>query len=74
VSSINTFSTTPSPVMRSDMASMQMLYSERNELRLLTWKGFHPESAAFWEWLSPEVLSPGCTQLSTEDWVLMTFL
>ena len=36
-------------VMRSDMASIQMLYPERNELRLLVWKGFHPASAASWE-------------------------
>ncbi|HEU5439757.1 MAG TPA: PAS domain S-box protein [Ktedonobacterales bacterium] len=38
-------------VMRSDMGSMQMLYPDRNELRLLAWKGFAPASAAFWEWV-----------------------
>ncbi len=38
-------------LMRSDMGSMQMLYPERNELRLLAWKGFDPASAAFWEWV-----------------------
>ena len=36
-------------VMSSDMASMQLLDPERKQLRLLTWKGFHPQSAAFWE-------------------------
>ncbi|MGB6821883.1 MAG: PAS domain S-box protein, partial [Candidatus Acidiferrales bacterium] len=36
-------------IMRSDMGSMQMLDPERGELRLLTSKGFHAESAAFWE-------------------------
>lgn len=36
-------------LMASDMASMQEFQPERNELRLLAWKGFHPQSAAFWE-------------------------
>lgn len=39
-------------IMHSDMASLQMLHQERGELQLLAWKGFHPESAAFWEWVS----------------------
>jgi two-component sensor histidine kinase/GAF domain-containing protein len=38
-------------LMGSDAASMQMLDLDRGELRLLAWKGFHPESAAFWEWV-----------------------
>jgi PAS domain S-box-containing protein len=38
-------------LMSSDMASMQLLEPERNQLRLLAWKGFHPQSAAFWEWI-----------------------
>lgn len=38
-------------LMSSDMASMQSLDPERNQLRLLAWKGFHPQSAAFWEWV-----------------------
>jgi PAS domain S-box-containing protein len=38
-------------LMASDMASMQEFEPERNELRLLGWKGFHPESALFWEWV-----------------------
>jgi PAS domain S-box-containing protein len=36
-------------LMSSDMASIQVFQPERNELRLLAWKGFHPQSAAFWE-------------------------
>jgi hypothetical protein len=32
-------------LMSSDMASMQLLDPERNQLRLLAWKGFHPQSA-----------------------------
>lgn len=42
----------------SDMASMQMLDPQSNRLRLLAWKGFHPQSAAFWEWVS---LDSACT-------------
>jgi PAS domain S-box-containing protein len=38
-------------LMSSDMASMQLLYPERSQLRLLAWKGFHPQSASFWEWV-----------------------
>src|SRR5271165_2517037 len=34
-------------LMSSDMASMQSLDAERNQLRLLAWKGFHPQSAIF---------------------------
>jgi PAS domain S-box-containing protein len=36
-------------LMSSDMASMQLLDPQRDQLRLLSWKGFHPQSAAFWE-------------------------
>src|SRR5262249_30770414 len=38
-------------IMRSDYASMQMLYPDRGnggELRLLAWRGFSPEAAEFW--------------------------
>src|SRR5215472_6206270 len=38
-------------LMSSDMASIQLLDPERNQLRLLAWKGFHPQSAIFWEWV-----------------------
>lgn len=41
-------------LMSSDMASMQVFDPERNALRLLAWRGFHPQSAAFWEWVRPE--------------------
>ena len=39
-------------LMRSDFGSMQIYHPERGELRLLEWRGFHPQSAAFWEWVS----------------------
>jgi hypothetical protein len=35
--------------MSSDMASMQLLDPKRNQLRLLAWRGFHAQSAIFWE-------------------------
>jgi DNA-binding NarL/FixJ family response regulator len=41
-------------IMRSDYASMQMLYPKRargGELRLLAFRGFNPEAAKFWEWV-----------------------
>jgi PAS domain S-box-containing protein len=41
-------------IMRSDFASMQMLYPERGaggELRLLAFRGFSPQAALFWEWV-----------------------
>ena len=43
-------------IMRSDMASMQMLSSKRGhegELQLLGQSGFAPEAAAFWKWVRP---------------------
>jgi PAS domain S-box-containing protein len=36
-------------LMSSDMASIQLLDSQRNQLLLLGSKGFHPQSATFWE-------------------------
>ena len=36
-------------LMSSDMGSIQTFHPERDELRLLAWRGFHPESATFWE-------------------------
>jgi PAS domain S-box-containing protein len=48
-------------IMRSDYASMQMLYPERGtggELRLLVFRGFDPDAAKFWEWVRAD---SGCT-------------
>ncbi len=44
-------------IMRSEFSSMQMLCSERGtggELRLLAFRGFNPEAAAFWEWVDAD--------------------
>jgi hypothetical protein len=38
-------------LLSADMGSIQVLYPERRELRLLADRGFHPVSAAFWEWV-----------------------
>jgi PAS domain S-box-containing protein len=60
-------------MMSSDMASMQLLDPERNQLRLLAWKGFHPQSAAFWEWVNLDsastcglALSTGCRMVAAD--------
>jgi PAS domain S-box-containing protein len=54
-------------LMSSDMASMQLFDPESNQLQLLAWKGFHPQSAIFWEWVYLDsastcgiALSAGC--------------
>lgn len=44
-------------LMSADMGSMQVLEPERGELRLLAYKGFHPQSAAFWEWVRVDAAS-----------------
>src|SRR4030095_16191692 len=44
-------------IMRSDFASIQMLYPQRGpagELRLLAFRGYSPEAAASWEWIGPD--------------------
>ena len=38
-------------LMASDCASVQMLAPGHASLRLLAWRNFHPDSAAFWEWV-----------------------
>jgi PAS domain S-box-containing protein len=47
-------------IMRSDFASLQMLYPERGsdgELRLLAFRNFTPEAAQQWEWVGRETPS-----------------
>ena len=38
-------------IMHSEMATMQMLFPEKNELLLLASKGFDPEIIKYWEWV-----------------------
>jgi len=52
-------------LMSSDMASMQLLDPKGDQLRLIAWKGFHPQSAAFWERVYPESASTCGLALST---------
>ncbi len=50
-------------IMRSDFASMQVLYPERGsggELRLLAFRGFSPQAAAFWEWVGIDSVGSTC--------------
>lgn len=44
-------------LMRSDYASLQMLFPERGtsgELRLVAFRGFTPDAARFWEWVDAD--------------------
>jgi PAS domain S-box-containing protein len=50
-------------IMRSDFASMQILHPERGtggELRLLAFRGFSPDAAAFWEWVGIDSAGSTC--------------
>jgi two-component sensor histidine kinase/CheY-like chemotaxis protein len=50
-------------IMRSDFASVQMFYPERGrggELRLLTFRGFSPDAAKFWEWVGIDSAGSSC--------------
>lgn len=37
--------------MYSDAASIQVLDPVTNRLKLTGWRGFHPDSAKFWDWV-----------------------
>jgi PAS domain S-box-containing protein len=58
-------------LMSSDMASMQLLDPERDQLRLLAWKGFHPQSAVFWEWVYLDSTSTCGVAMSVESRVVV---
>ncbi|MBF6600983.1 MAG: PAS domain S-box protein [Dehalococcoidia bacterium] len=36
-------------LLRAECGSMQIFDAEREELRLIAWKGFHPDAAKFWQ-------------------------
>ncbi|WP_413161561.1 PAS domain S-box protein [Capilliphycus salinus ALCB114379] len=59
-------------LMGSDMASLQILDPERNQLRLLAWKGLDPASAAFWEWVSLNSSSTCGVALYTGERILVS--
>jgi PAS domain S-box-containing protein len=41
-------------IMQSDMASIQVFVPEKNALKLIGYKNFHPESARLWEWVEAD--------------------
>src|SRR5262245_37964795 len=60
-------------IMRSDFASMQQLHPERGngELRLLTFRGFNPQAAKFWEWVRTDSQSSCSAALRTGQRVIV---
>jgi PAS domain S-box-containing protein len=62
-------------VMRSQCASMQMLYPDRGragELHLLAHLGFSPEAAKFWEWIGVESHSSCAAAMRTRQRVIVS--
>jgi PAS domain S-box-containing protein len=51
-------------LMSSDMGSIQAYHPERKALRLLAWRGFPAQSAAFWEWVGLDSGSSSAVALS----------
>jgi hypothetical protein len=58
-------------LMRSAMASVQELRPERNDLFLLAQRGFAPESARYWQWVSAEHTSACGVALSRAEPVIV---
>jgi PAS domain S-box-containing protein len=58
-------------LMRSDMASLQVLVSERQQLHLLAHRGFAAESARFWEWVRADTASSCGRALAADKRVLV---
>jgi PAS domain S-box-containing protein len=58
-------------LMSANMGSLQRFDPELRELRLLAWRGFHPDSAAFWERVHPESASTCGAALSIGHRVLV---
>jgi hypothetical protein len=59
-------------LMSSAINSMQELDPERGQLRLLAWRGFHPESAAYWEWVHLDAASTCGQALSSGGRVIVS--
>ena len=58
-------------LMASDCASVQMLAADHASLKLLAWKNFHPDSAAFWEWVEVGAGSTCSKALSDNERVVV---
>ncbi len=52
-------------LMSSDMGSFQILDERENALRLIGWRGFHPQSAAFWDRIDLGAASTSCEEAFT---------
>jgi PAS domain S-box-containing protein len=66
---------TAAAILHSDFASLQMLHPEAGHggaLRLLGYRGFSPEAAALWEWVTPASQSTCGEALRTGRRVLVT--
>lgn len=59
-------------LMSADMGSMQVSDSARGELFLLAWRGFHPEAAAFWEWVRHDSNSTCGQVLSSGERIIVS--
>jgi PAS domain S-box-containing protein len=58
-------------IMRSDMGSLQMLGSSGNDLQLLTWSGFHPESAKYWKQITAGTTTSGGRALQEGERIII---
>jgi len=58
-------------IMQSEMATMQMLIPERNELLLLAFKGFDPEIIKYWEWVKKGAESTCGTALENSKRIII---
>jgi PAS domain S-box-containing protein len=59
-------------IMESDYASIQLWLPENNELLLLAWQNFHPDSAAFWKKVSIGEASSCGMALQNKQQVIVT--
>src|SRR5262249_46933383 len=58
-------------LMKADAGTIQMLDRETNELRLLAWKGFNPESVKLWECVPPCAATVCCVALARQARVIV---
>lgn len=54
-------------LMGSDAASIHVLDPATNRLKLVAWRGFHPDSARFWEWVRVDTRSSCSRTLGTGE-------
>jgi PAS domain S-box-containing protein len=59
-------------LMASDAASVQMLAADHTSLRLIAWRNFHPDSAAFWQRVAVGAGSTCSKALSDNERMVVT--